>query len=835
MKKLLLVFTIATANYLSAQNSIIAGITNAGGGLGYGTTYTYDPNTGNDTLLFSFKGNGTSILLGSPWGNMIQASNGKLYGMALYGGNWNGGGIFLYDPVTKITNVCASFDVSGYAPYGSLVQASNSLLYGMTSSGGAYNAGVILCYDPSSGRDSIVLDFNYSNGASPNGSLIQATNGLLYGMTSTGGDSDKGTVFSFDPVTGKDSIVVNLNNSTGIYPLGSLIQASNGLIYGMTPHGGSRNLGTMFYYNPVTGNDSVLINFNDTNGANPLGSLMQASNGLLYGMTQYGGYGQGVIFSYNITTGADSVLQKMAFYTTFPQGSFIQGNDGLLYATTSGGGSNSYGTIFSYDPVTGQDSILVSFTGMQNGDQPDADLVQATDGYLYGLVPSGGSTGAGVFYRLNTTTLQDTVIANFGIIQSNASNSPMLASNGLYYGMTYWGGLNNMGTFFSYNPLTNKDTVLVNFDGIVGSYPNGTLLQASDGNLYGMTSMNIFSYNPVNGKDSVLFNFDSASGFGPGGSLMQASNGLLYGTTSEMGPYNAGTLFSFNPVTGKDSVLVNFNDTNGNTPYCTLTEAPGGILYGMAFGGGYYGWGMLFSYSINSGIFDTLASMPYDCGWAQGNLIVDTASKTIYWASENGHVYGALCSYNMNTHVMDTLFDFNGSNGNVPTGSLMWDTTANLIYSTTYYGGTNNYGVLFRYNPVTMQDTTLFSFHDSIMTTEHRMRPGSIRNAELGINPAGITLIKSHSVITKVNNVAAKKEGIYVYPNPVSNAATVIFSSVEKHYLELDDVTGKKIQSIECNGTSYRVNCEGLSPGVYFITSHNEGNPTVSSVKIVIE
>jgi uncharacterized repeat protein (TIGR03803 family) len=98
--------------------------------------------------------------------------------------------------------------------------------------GGTWNDGVIFSYNLVTGKDSVLLNFNDTNGANPGGSLVQAKDGKLYGMTQNGGSNTDGVIFSFDPVSGKDSVLVNFNGSNGSGPIyGSLVQDTNGLAY----------------------------------------------------------------------------------------------------------------------------------------------------------------------------------------------------------------------------------------------------------------------------------------------------------------------------------------------------------------------------------------------------------------------------------------------------------------------------------------------------------------------------------------------------------------------------------------------------------------------------
>jgi uncharacterized repeat protein (TIGR03803 family) len=850
MKKRLL-FTLAAfviAGNIFAQHTYITGLTNAGGDVGYGTTYSFDATTGKDSLLFNFGGETNSILLGSPEGNIVQAPNGLLYGMANVGGNYNLGGLFSYDPKTGKDSALVSFDtLIGGFPIGSLILASNGLLYGTVPFGGLNFGGVLFCYNPTTGKDSIVFNFNYATGGQPGKSLMQASNGLLYGLNGSGGTYLQGTLYSFNTVTGQDSLLFSFNDSSGTEPYSSLIQASNGLLYGMTLSGGRYGNGTMFCFNTVTGQDSVLLHFHGNIGASPAGSLMQASNGLLYGMTELGGtWGQGLVFAYNPLTGSDSiVLEFNGSNGGSPTGTLMQASNGLLYGMTQFGGTNGEGVIFSYDPITGKDSIIINLSGALNGDAPLGDLFEASDGFLYGMTSAGGSSGTGTLFRLNMVTQQDSLLLNFGVSPQSTQNSPMLASDGMVYGMTYRGGIYDKGILFRYNPNTGQDTILLNFHDSIGVSPNGSLIQAKNGLLYGFTVSSdlggtLFSYDPVKFKDSVLVDFNGYDGQNPFGSLIQASDGLLYGTISGGGTHDFGVIMSYNTITGKDSILYNFNDTLGWSPYGTLTEGANKTLYGTAEYGGATGYGVLFSYDIVHAKFDTLASMsPLTTIAPQGNLIVDTNQHIIYGVSTSStfvNIRGALFSYNLNTNKFDTLFTFNGPNGVTPTGLLMWDTAANDIYGTTYGGGSNNYGVLFRYNTVTGLDTTLYSFQDSLALSHRPERfksAHSFASHSIGVSPSGIML--THKNPTGINNLNPKKESIAVYPNPASGTTNVVFSTSGKHYLEVDDITGRALRNVECTGQHYLLNCSGIAPGVYFIKSRDDGQNALAVAKVIVE
>jgi uncharacterized repeat protein (TIGR03803 family) len=95
-------------------------------------------------------------------------------------------------------------------------------------------------------------DFDYPDGAHPNGDLVQASDGKLYGMTTVDGSAFGGTIFSYDPATLAFTKLKDLGGTNGSGPNGSLIQASDGKLYGMTIEGGDNDeYGVTFSYDPA--------------------------------------------------------------------------------------------------------------------------------------------------------------------------------------------------------------------------------------------------------------------------------------------------------------------------------------------------------------------------------------------------------------------------------------------------------------------------------------------------------------------------------------------------------------------------------------------------------
>ena len=256
------------------------------------------------------------------------------------------------------------------------MRAADGMLYGLDAAGGLLGGGVLYRVDPSIDSYSPLYNFNYATGASPMGGLIQLSDGKLYGMTYGGGQYSAGVIFSFDPVASTYLDLYDFNLSGGGYPMyGSLLKASDGKLYGLTSGGGTGQNGVIFSYDVINDTYTDLYDFN--NSGYPNGSLIQANNGLLYGMTASGGtYAGGVIFSYDISTQSYTSLYNFTTSDgTYPQRSLTQGSNGKLFGTTSSSGLYGGGTAFSFDITSNTFTKLVEF-GMLGCSGSSCDILE---------------------------------------------------------------------------------------------------------------------------------------------------------------------------------------------------------------------------------------------------------------------------------------------------------------------------------------------------------------------------------------------------------------------------------------------------------------------------
>lgn len=389
--------------------------------------------------------------------NHSYAQNQKeLWGVA-FGGQNNAGIIFKTDASGNNEMVKYDFADPGGNSYGSLMLASNGNLYGMTYYGGANNVGCLFQYDPRTWTYSIKYDFDYADGRRPQGSLVQATDGMLYGMTTEGGNAssaDNGVLFKFNPQTNVYTKLFDFDAPTsGMNPYGALLQATDGMLYGMTYTGGANDMGVLFQFNPVNNAFAVKINFDGTaQGQNPYGSLMQATDGKLYGMTKVGGStGNGVIFQYNIQTSILTKVFDFDIVTTGgrPNGTLTQAADGMLYGLNQEGGASSNGVLFQFNPTNSTLIDKFDFDDSPNGSAPNGSLTKAYDGNLYGMTnlggTTGGPTGLGVIFQYNPATSAYTKKLDFtGLngknpVFTNLLEIPVTISTGSV-GLTFCGG-----------------------------------------------------------------------------------------------------------------------------------------------------------------------------------------------------------------------------------------------------------------------------------------------------------------------------------------------------------------------------------------------------------
>src|SRR5258707_460967 len=325
---------------------------------------------------------------------------------------------------------------------------------------------------------------------------------------------------------------------------------------------------------------TILHRFGDgsvpNDGANPKAALAVGPVNDLYGVTvtkaQYMNGGSGTVF--RITPSGTLTIIRSFPHKLYmvSQQPLLNYNGTLVGVTLTGPRRRGAGTLFELTPAVGsqQWNLNVAYkVGRNNVLLPSGSVIVGSDGDFYGTT-EGTSTTAGA------------------------------------------------GTIYKMDPQTFALTVLYNFTNSGAMYPQGALLQGSDGNFYGSTSefaynftASIFMLTP-DGQVTILsqipgqFSYvgqpliQASDGDHPNG-LVQGPNGNLYGTTDYGGTAGNGVVFEISTDGSLFTVLHNFGDGNithdGKNPVGSLVVGPDNFLYGTTYEGGIGGLGTVFKIS----------------------------------------------------------------------------------------------------------------------------------------------------------------------------------------------------------------------------------------------
>jgi uncharacterized repeat protein (TIGR03803 family) len=656
---------------------------------GAGTVFKMTPS-GTLTTLYSFSGGNDGSV---PIAGVVQGVDGNFYGTTYEGGTHGFGTVFRVTGSGALTTLYSFTGGSdGENPWGGLVQASDGNLYGTTQSGGTYGFGTVFQIAPT-GPLTTLVQFESYNGANPSAALMQGTNGNLYGTTLYGGSGGDGTIFKitingplqitgqpadqsayvggsalFTVATSGSSPVfyqwqqdgINLTNGGNISGSTTAtlritnVTVSDAALYSVIVSNA---------FNSIVSDDAVLdVNFsppdittqpasqtcvagttvmlsvaalgdqplfyqwqengtNLTDGGTISGSA--TSTLTLANVTVANGGNYSVIVSNGLyavssdeavltvvsVTPPSASMTNLHYFADYGDGAFsyaglIEGTDGNLYGTAEGGGSSYDGSIFRMT-LSGELTLLDNFTGGSSGANPYGCLVQATNQYFYGTTSEGGAYGNGTLFR---TTYRGALTFLYSFTGGVDGADPMAGlaqgSDGNLYGTALEGGSNSFGSAFKMTP-NGAVTVLHGFtDGTDGGYPYAGLVQGRDGNFYGTTLEGgasgygtAFSLT-TNGTLTTLTSFNYANGGYPEAGLVQGADGNLYGTTFEGGTNGDGTVFRLT-TNGTLTTLFSFGGTNGSYPAAALVQGNDGNFYGTASSGGAGGQGTAFKITTN--------------------------------------------------------------------------------------------------------------------------------------------------------------------------------------------------------------------------------------------
>lgn len=427
---------------------------------------------------------------------------------------------------------------------------------------------------------------------------------------------------------------------------------------------------------------------------------------------------------------APTVVAAFSAERGLPFGSLIQGSDGNLYGTTFTGGRWGQGSIFRMAPDGTGYTTLYSFASTNDGGFPRAELVEGSDGCLYGMTSSGGSTtAAGTIFRIALDGSFETlhVFGPYGDPAKGAGPAAgLIEVGGFFYGTTESGGLNGTGTIFrldvSSHPAINV-TVMHSFGPRgttgLGAQPVSTLVELN-GFLYGTTKFGgrldhgtIFRLDPSTANVTLIHDF-AGGGMHPHAGLTPV-NGLLYGTTLQPcinSTILCGSVFRIDPLGQNFEEVHWFNEFDGfGAPRAPVVLGSDGALYGTAEGGGLHGDGVVFRIDITvdppiTTTIHDLDSLTTGTGPQAGVLQVGTSLVvTAPFGGPGGA--GTIVRVPMAGGPPIFVHGFGPASPYQPTSTLVSDGTS--LFGTSNRGGYHDSGTLFSLTGNTV--STLHAFH----------------------------------------------------------------------------------------------------------------------------
>ncbi len=550
-----------------------------------------------------------------------------------------------------------------------------------------------------------------SSNANPYGNLAMDAAGNLYGTTYTGGSSNLGTVYKIASGSSVVTTIASFTGANGAFPYAGLTLDANGNLYGTTDRGGAHNWGSVFEIVHGTTIITTLASFDYANGGEPHAALIRDPQGNLFGTTFDGGAStKGNVFKVAATT---NTLTTLATFTgqngSSPWAGVTRAANGDLFGTTFYGGSNNKGLVYKIASGSNTITPIASFNGT-NGAYPVGGVTLDSAGNIYGTAEEGGAFNAGVVFTILSGGNVINTIASFnGANGKNASSSLKLDSNGNLFGVTENGGSSDNGTVFEVVSGTNTITTLAQFNGANGQFPIGGLTLDAAGNLYGTTNAGGTTNHGVVYKLSPVPAADAGGPYYIPSAPRTLDASKSTGATPLFYAWDLNGDGVFTDVFG-DKPVINaqtFRDLGvadgSHTISLQITDSNGHVATAAAT--------VILDSAVTNGY--TLASLSgfTDGAHPTSNLVRDSAGNfygTTYDGGENN--LGTVFKLASGSNVLTTIASFNGTNGSEPRAGLTFDSNGNL-FGTTSGGGAFGFGTVFEIAKGANTLSTIASFN----------------------------------------------------------------------------------------------------------------------------
>ena len=432
-------------------------------------------------------------------------------------------------------------------------------------------------------------------------------------------------------------------------PNGGMAALPDGSLYGVTAD-------AIYRVAPGSGAVTIVARFTDGWGADS--PLVRGPDGALYGTTPYGGAGgRGTVFRFDPATGELRTLHAFdgAREGSFPVGGLTLAN-GFFYIVTNTG-------FVRTDPATGATVTVYNAPTPGSGDPTGpggltSPLTAAPDGRLYGTSQYGPSFAEGTLYRFDPQTRAVTILRTFTTTRTQGPlGRLLLTADGRLIGVSR-GALGAGGSVWRFDPATDAFDVLHEFSSGDGARP-GPIMVAPDGSLFGTTdrpnvdtgllddAIAIFRLRPGPGPYTfeTVRTFDPATtGSGVRVELALGADGLIYGYAQRGGSESAGTIYRFDPASNPlvFTVLYAFPQTSTWAP-STPAALANGFLFGTTSRGGASQRGAVYRLNAATGEVDIVADMPGP------SLVSSSTFNSSFAVGANGDLYGESTTANATT------------------------------------------------------------------------------------------------------------------------------------------------------------------------------------------
>jgi uncharacterized repeat protein (TIGR03803 family) len=450
---------------------------------------------------------------------------------------------------------------------------------------------------------------------------------------------------------------------------------------------------------------------------------------------------------------------------------------------------------------------------------------------------------------------QFTTLLNFnGTNGANPTGNLTLSVNGkVLYGLTSDGGVNGNGNVFSVNTDGSGYKDLLDFSGANGTYPYGSLTLLNN-KLYGMTANGgandsgcIFSIDTNGFAYKDMLDFTGANGSTPFGSLTISGN-KFYGMTFGGGANLFGCIFCIDTNGGGYRDLQDFNSTNGANPYWYLTPSLSGkMLYGMTANGGVNGYGNIIVIDTDGTGFRDLFDFDGTNGaYPSGSLTV--IRNKLYGMTANGGAMDSGCVFSVDSSglVYTDILDFNATNGSVPFGSLAL--SGKTLFGMTTDGGLNGDGNVFEIDTTGNKYRDLLDFNitngeypEADLTLSGNVLYGM--TYEGGTDSFGVIFKTDTSSVASINEIKQASTDIKLFPNPSNGVFTIQSTVVSgQSIVEVYNMLGEKMYSKQWTSNNGLPIAKGMTidlsdkaSGVYLYRVLTETGELIGEGKFVIE